>query len=118
VLRACLDAAASVTADAYDAARRSTRFARRALAELMTDHDVLLMPSAPGAAPRGLESTGSPAFNHLWTLMGCPVVNVPGLSDAAGLPLGIQVIGRFARDRAALEAALFVETAIVWRSAT
>jgi Asp-tRNA(Asn)/Glu-tRNA(Gln) amidotransferase A subunit family amidase len=118
VLRACLDAAASVTADAYDAARRSTRFARRALAELMTDHDVLLMPSAPGAAPRGLESTGSPAFNHLWTLMGCPVVNVPGLSDAAGLPLGIQVIGRFARDRAALEAALFIETAIVRGSAT
>jgi Asp-tRNA(Asn)/Glu-tRNA(Gln) amidotransferase A subunit family amidase len=29
------------------------------------------------------------------------------------LPLGIQIVGRFGRDRAALEAALFVERAIV-----
>jgi len=29
-----------------------------------------------------------------------------------GLPLGIQIVGRFGRDRAALEAAAFVERAI------
>jgi Asp-tRNA(Asn)/Glu-tRNA(Gln) amidotransferase A subunit family amidase len=33
------------------------------------------------------------------------------MSDG-GLPLGIQIVGRFGRDRAALEAALFVERAI------
>jgi Asp-tRNA(Asn)/Glu-tRNA(Gln) amidotransferase A subunit family amidase len=44
--------------------------------------------------------------------MGSPVVNVPGLSDAAGLPLGLQVVGRFGRDRAVLESALFLEQAI------
>ena len=110
--RESLTAAATITADAYDAARRTTRLARRALSELMADHDVLLTPSAPGAAPRGLGSTGSPIFNRLWTLMGTPAVNVPGLADPAGLPLGIQVVGRFGRDRATLAAALFIEQAI------
>jgi Asp-tRNA(Asn)/Glu-tRNA(Gln) amidotransferase A subunit family amidase len=77
----------------------------------MAAHDVILTPSAPGAAPESLASTGNPMFNRLWTLMGTPCVNVPGLSDN-GLPLGIQIVGRFGRDRLALEAALFVERAI------
>jgi len=110
--RALLDAAASITADAYDAARRTTRLARQALSDVMSDCDVLVTPSAPGAAPRSLSSTGSPIFNRLWTLMGTPVVNVPGLVDPDQLPLGVQVVGRFGRDRATLEAALFLEKAI------
>ena len=47
--------------------------------------------------------------------MGTPCVNVPGLADATGLPLGVQVIGRFGADRATLEAALFVESALARR---
>jgi Asp-tRNA(Asn)/Glu-tRNA(Gln) amidotransferase A subunit family amidase len=43
--------------------------------------------------------------------MGSPCINVTGLSDN-GLPLGVQIVGRFGRDRAALEAALFLERAI------
>jgi len=72
---------------------------------------VILTPSAPGAAPHGFESTGNPMFNRLWTLMGAPCVNVPGLSEN-DLPLGVQIVGRFGRDRATLEAALFLEQAI------
>src|SRR5580704_5166738 len=112
ILREQLDQAAALTADAYDAARRTTKRARQALADLMTDTDVLLTPSAPGAAPAGLASTGASIFNRLWTLLGTPCVNVPGLADKAGLPLGVQIVGRFGRDRLALEAALFVERAI------
>jgi Asp-tRNA(Asn)/Glu-tRNA(Gln) amidotransferase A subunit family amidase len=100
----------AIGADAYDDARRTASQARRSLAELMTDVDVILSPSAPGAAPKGLASTGSSTFNRLWTLMGTPCVNVPGLADLAGLPLGMQVIGRFGSDRVTLEAALFVES--------
>jgi Asp-tRNA(Asn)/Glu-tRNA(Gln) amidotransferase A subunit family amidase len=44
--------------------------------------------------------------------MGTPCVNVPGLADDAGLPLGVQIVGRFGRDKSALEAALFLEQAI------
>ena len=83
----------AISADAYDDARRTASQARRSLADLMADVDVILSPSAPGAAPKGLTSTGSSTFNRLWTLMGTPCVNVPGLADLAGLPLGMQVIG-------------------------
>jgi len=79
----------------------------------MADYDVILTPSAAGAAPRGFATTGDPMFNRLWTLMGAPCVNVTGLNDENGMPLGVQIVGRFGRDRAALEAALFVEQAIV-----
>ena len=117
VLRKLLDAAASITPQAYDDARRTARRARRALGDLMIDFDAILTPSAPGAAPHGLGSTGTAIFNRLWTLMGTPCVNVAGLNDPAELPLGVQIVGRFGGDRAALEAALFVERALVSHSA-
>jgi Asp-tRNA(Asn)/Glu-tRNA(Gln) amidotransferase A subunit family amidase len=111
-LREQLDKAAEIDADAYDDARRTTRRARQAFADLLADGEVILTPSAPGAAPHGLESTGRPTFNRLWTLLGTPCVNVPGLSDAAGLPLGVQIVARFGRDRFALAAAAFLEQAL------
>jgi Asp-tRNA(Asn)/Glu-tRNA(Gln) amidotransferase A subunit family amidase len=114
-VRELVESGNAIGADAYDDARRTASQARRALADLMTDIDVILSPSAPGAAPKGLGSTGSSTFNRLWTLMGTPCVNIPGLADPIGLPLGVQVTGRFGSDRATLEAALFVEAAIVRR---
>jgi Asp-tRNA(Asn)/Glu-tRNA(Gln) amidotransferase A subunit family amidase len=111
-LREQLDKAAAISPLAYDEARRFARRARQAFGTFMADADVILTPSAPGAAPYGLGSTGKPIFNRLWTLLGTPCVNVPGLTDPAGLPLGVQIVGRFARDRNALEAALFLERAL------
>ncbi len=111
LLREHLTAALKITADQYDAARRTASRGRQALADAMADFDVILTPSAPGAAPAGLGATGNPMFNRLWTLMGAPCVNVPGLSENE-MPLGVQIVGRFGRDRLTLEAALFVEQAI------
>jgi Asp-tRNA(Asn)/Glu-tRNA(Gln) amidotransferase A subunit family amidase len=113
-LREQLDRAAAIPAADYDAARRTASRGRLALADLMSEHDVLLTPSAPGAAPQDLGSTGNPMFNRLWTLMGTPCVNVPGLREG-NLPLGVQIVGPFGGDRVALEAALFVEGAIAQR---
>jgi Asp-tRNA(Asn)/Glu-tRNA(Gln) amidotransferase A subunit family amidase len=112
LLRGLLERAATVTPEAYDDARRVTKRARRQLREVMAEVDVLLTPSAATAAPAGLNFLGAPGFNRFWTLMGTPCINVPGLVDAAGLPLGLQIIGRFARDQATLAAAAFVERAI------
>jgi Asp-tRNA(Asn)/Glu-tRNA(Gln) amidotransferase A subunit family amidase len=112
LLRTQLDRAAAISVDEYDAARRLASRARQLLADAMTDYNVILTPSAPGAAPHGFATTGDPMFNRLWTLMGAPCINVAGLNDGDGLPLGIQIVGRFGRDHAALEAALFVERAI------
>jgi Asp-tRNA(Asn)/Glu-tRNA(Gln) amidotransferase A subunit family amidase len=111
VLRDMLDKAAAVTADDYDAARRTTKRARQALAEFMNACDAVLTPSAPSAAPAP-DTTGPAIFNRVWTLMGTPCVNVAGLNDARGLPLGVQIVGRFGRDREALLSAQFLEKAI------
>ena len=110
-LREQFDAATAITAEKYDAARRTASRGRQAFMDVIADCDVILTPSAPGAAPAGFASTGNAMFNRLWTLMGTPCVNVAGLHEN-GLPLGIQIVGRFGRDRATLEAALFLEQAI------
>jgi Asp-tRNA(Asn)/Glu-tRNA(Gln) amidotransferase A subunit family amidase len=110
-LRGMLDKAAAITPDAYDEARRTTKRARQTLAEFMSEIDVLLTPSAPSAAPAP-DTTGPAIFNRVWTLMGTPCVNVPGLADASGMPLGMQIVGRFGRDREALLAARFLEEAL------
>jgi Asp-tRNA(Asn)/Glu-tRNA(Gln) amidotransferase A subunit family amidase len=115
-LHKLLDDAQTITAEAYDAARRTAHRARGALDDVFSNVDVLLTFSAPGAAPATLASTGSARFNRLWTLMGNPCVNVAGVTNAAGLPIGVQVIAPFGRDSHALHAARFVEIAAAARS--
>jgi Asp-tRNA(Asn)/Glu-tRNA(Gln) amidotransferase A subunit family amidase len=56
-------------------------------------YDAILTPSAAGTAPRGLDSTGDPAFCTLWTLCGMPSLNLPLMTGANGLPLGVQLVG-------------------------
>jgi Asp-tRNA(Asn)/Glu-tRNA(Gln) amidotransferase A subunit family amidase len=60
--------------------------------------DLWISPSARGAAPRGLSSTGDPIMNLPWTHCGSPVINVPAGFNWAGLPLGLQVAGRYSQD--------------------
>jgi Asp-tRNA(Asn)/Glu-tRNA(Gln) amidotransferase A subunit family amidase len=112
LLRARLDESVGLKPADYDAARSTANRARKALAKIFDDVDVLLTFSAPGAAPRGLQSTGDPRFNRLWTMMGVPCVNVPAFVAEGGLPVGVQVIARFGDDAGALRAARFVEQAL------
>jgi Asp-tRNA(Asn)/Glu-tRNA(Gln) amidotransferase A subunit family amidase len=109
VLLSTLREGAAITPQDYDNGRRIARRARKAATALFNDVDILLSPSATGAAPKGLGSTGSPAFNKLWTLTGNPCVNVAGKRNANGMPLGLQVIGRFGRDKLTLQAARWLE---------
>jgi Asp-tRNA(Asn)/Glu-tRNA(Gln) amidotransferase A subunit family amidase len=112
LLRAKLDETSGIPAAAYDQARRTANRSRKALSGIFEQVDVLLTFSAPGAAPKGLASTGDTRFNKLWTLMGVPCVNVPAIEVAGGLPVGVQVIARFGNDAGALAAARFVEVAL------
>ncbi len=115
LLRAKLDETIGILPAEYDEARGTARRARGALAEIFDGVDVLLTFSAPGAAPKGLDWTGDPRFNRLWTLMGVPCVNIPATVADGGLPVGVQVIARFADDAGALAAARFVEEALARR---
>jgi len=111
-LRGRLDASKGATPAAYDEAISTAREARHALADIFGEVDALLTFSAPGAAPKGLDSTGDARFNRLWTLMGVPCVNVPTFVAEGGLPVGVQVIAGLGDDARALAAAAFVEAAL------
>ena len=89
-----------ITLDRYVAAQRKTVAFKAFIDSLFDSVDVLLCPSAPGEAPKGVEYTGDPRFNSIWTLAGTPCVTLPIGTGDMGLPLGIQLVGlRHADDR-------------------
>lgn len=78
----------------------------------MEGFDILVTPAAPGEAPAGLEWTGDPSFNLIWTSLHVPCLTVPAGVGPKGLPLGIQIVGRRGADRAVLAWAQWVAAAI------
>ena len=78
--------------------------------------DVLLTPTAPSAAFALGEKQADPLamyLNDVFTvpasLAGLPAMSVPGGVDAAGLPLGLQIIGKPLDEQSVLDAALAIE---------
>ena len=88
----------AVSANDYLAALdwRDTLYA--GLEEIFERYDAIVTPAAPGEAPVGLQSTGSAAFNVLWSLVGVPAVTLPLLTGANGMPVGVQLIGPRSND--------------------
>jgi len=86
--------------------------AQQSFPACMEELDALVTPSAPGQAPVGLEWTGDPAFNLIWTSLHVPCVTVPAATGPDGLPLGIQIVTRRGEDRQALAWAQWVAAAI------
>jgi Asp-tRNA(Asn)/Glu-tRNA(Gln) amidotransferase A subunit family amidase len=75
------------------------------LAGVFDEYDAILTPAAPGEAPRGLESTGNPVFCSIWTYLGTPAITLPLMNSEAGLPLGVQLVGRRGNDARLLRTA-------------
>ncbi len=108
-LRSQLARGWTIPAEHYDAAKALARDCRRMLADVMADHDALIVPAAPGGAPLGLQATGNPVFSRIWTLLHVPAVTVPWATGQHGLPLGVQVIGRVGDDARALACAHWLQ---------
>lgn len=78
--------------------------------------DVLLTPTAPSAAFALGEKQADPLamyLNDVFTvpasLAGLPAMSVPGGLDSAGLPLGLQIIGKALDEQGVLNASLALE---------
>jgi Asp-tRNA(Asn)/Glu-tRNA(Gln) amidotransferase A subunit family amidase len=91
-LQAQLTRGRAATALDYQQALARIPQLNAAFAELFDRYDAILTPSAPGTAGP-LASTGDPSFCTLWSLAGMPACNLPLLSGADGLPLGVQLVG-------------------------
>jgi Asp-tRNA(Asn)/Glu-tRNA(Gln) amidotransferase A subunit family amidase len=98
--------------EAYARAKATASRGRHAFNDWIGDCHFLLTPSAPDEAPAGLGSTGSSTFNRAWSLLGLPCVGVPGAVGTQGLPLGLQLIGRFGSDSLLVQAAIDVERSL------
>ena len=77
---------------------------REAYAKAANRYDAFVTLGACGAAPVGLGSTGNTIMNVAASLLGCPAITVPVLSDE-GLPLGLQFMGGVDRDAALFDVA-------------
>ena len=108
-LQRLLDAAGKVDAARYDEARALAATCRAMLDQVFGDADVILAPSAPGEAPRGLAATGDPVFCRIWTLLGVPAMNLPCSQGPNGLPVGVQIIGRIGDDARTLAVAEWLQ---------
>jgi Asp-tRNA(Asn)/Glu-tRNA(Gln) amidotransferase A subunit family amidase len=93
---------------AYAEALTVAETCRGKLPAVFSEHDALLVPSAPGEAPAGLDATGNPVFNRLWTLLHTPAVTLPGLTGPHGLPVGVQLIGPLGMDERLLAIAAWM----------
>ena len=105
VLRKLLDRGRGHSAVDYLRAAAGIGSLNDMLEPVFDEYDAILTPAAPGEAPRGLDSTGNPIFCTLWTYLGTPAVTLPLLQSEAGLPLGVQLVGRRDNDARLLRTA-------------
>ena len=79
--------------------------------------DAWLTPAATGPAPSGLDSTGDPVMSVPWSLAGLPAIALPaGL--AAGLPVGVQLVGAPGADELLLHWATELEPVLAGPAGT
>jgi len=107
-LVAALDDGNRILARDYLAARDWPGILGAGLEAIFERYDAIMTPAAPGPAPQGLESTGSSAFNRIWTFCGTPAVTLPLMEAGNGLPLGVQLVGRHGDDARLLRTACWL----------
>lgn len=111
-LRSMIASGLCIDATTYlDAQRIRSHFIKDALS-LFEHCDCLVMPSTPSAAPKGLASTGDPAFNSPWSFCGFPVLTLPSGLTMAGLPLGMQLVAKPFREDRLLQTGAWCEEVI------
>ena len=108
-----LNAGLAINAAQHQANLAAAGQARVAIDQCFADHDVLIAPSTIGVAPAGIARSGDPIFSRMWTLLGLPCIHLPFATGADGLPVGLQVVGRFQHDARLLQAASVIHSALL-----
>ncbi len=111
-LRALIERGRGHAAVDYAAAVAGIPPLNGALDPVFDEFDAIVTPAAPGEAPHGLETTGDPIFCTIWTYLGTPAVTLPLLRSPAGMPLGVQLVGRRDGDARLLRTAGWLVTTL------
>ena len=104
-LLAAIEEGNQILARDYIAALDVPKVLSAALEEIFSRCDAIICPAALGPAPEGLDTTGNPLFNGLWTLTGHPAVTLPLLHSGNDLPMGVQLVGERGNDARLLRTA-------------
>jgi aspartyl-tRNA(Asn)/glutamyl-tRNA(Gln) amidotransferase subunit A len=113
-LRAIIETGLEIPAPSYVRAQQVRTALIEEMRAMLQDVDVLATPAAPGPAPEGLASTGSPVMNRPFSFLGFPSIAVPCGRTRAGLPLGLQLAGRPFEELTILRAASAYEASTPW----
>lgn len=111
-LKELIDLGLSMDRQTYLDSLQATEECRDWLWNLHDGMTVILTPAAADIAPLGHEKTGSPHMSRPWQAMGLPVITLPGMKDANGIPLGVQLVGKARDDDALLQVAKWVESVL------
>jgi len=112
VLKAHVENGRSKSAMDYLAAKAAQAQRQSALDADLDGFDAVLTLPAFGEAPRGLDWTGDAEYCAPWTFVGAPALSLPAGFGKNGLPLGVQVTGRYRDDVRVLRAAKWVESVL------
>ena len=103
-----LERGLSMSYKTYKKALNLAQKSRHEIKGIFDQVDFVLAPSTHGEAPFGLDSTGDPKFQGLWTILHVPTITLPTHSGPNNLPVGIQLIGYNHRDEHLLSWARWV----------
>jgi len=95
-----------------EAALTAVAESRKKAASVFDNADLILTPPAAGPAPEGLEFTGDPMFNKIWTALHWPCLTLPAAKRDDGLPLGVQLVAPQGGESGLLAGAQWVEAAL------
>jgi aspartyl-tRNA(Asn)/glutamyl-tRNA(Gln) amidotransferase subunit A len=116
-IRQALDNGREIRAVEFLAAQAHRRRFREEMVPIALRYDALLAPTAPGPAPRGLDSTGDPYFCAPWSHAGMPALALPSGIARDGLPLSVQLVGGAFAEARLLAAAAWVEGVLGFKEA-
>jgi Asp-tRNA(Asn)/Glu-tRNA(Gln) amidotransferase A subunit family amidase len=92
-----------VSNEKYKTALKNLNVLKHETDLIFNDIDMIITPSAPGVALKGLEYTGSPMFNTTWSLNGNPCITLPLFRGDKDLPIGCQLVTKFGTDNDLLD---------------
>jgi aspartyl-tRNA(Asn)/glutamyl-tRNA(Gln) amidotransferase subunit A len=116
--RLALGAGALVSGADYVQSQRVRRVGQRLIAELLTEVDLIVTPTAAGGALRfdelSAETFGASMHTRIWNAVGNPALAVPvGFTDG-GLPLSMQIVGRPFEETTVLNAGHAYQQRTAW----
>jgi Asp-tRNA(Asn)/Glu-tRNA(Gln) amidotransferase A subunit family amidase len=107
-----LDRGHKVTPEQYARALAKRQAYQDWFESMFERFDAIVTIPAVGEAPEGLGNTGDAVFCSLWTQTGMPAVSIPTGRGPKGLPLGLQIVGRYRNDERALQVAAWCEATL------